>query len=100
MYHKLLTFINSTFYTHTYTHTVYLCDFCGSVNKQRIFLISDFRRVVDEICALLGYYAAQSTNSLATFRENLSVPSYFLSLEFWTDRFCRNVDKELPLCAA
>jgi len=28
-----------------------------------------------EICALLGYYAAYSGNSLLTFRDNLSVPS-------------------------
>jgi hypothetical protein len=27
-----------------------------------------------EICALLGYYAAQSGNSVPTFRDNLSVP--------------------------
>jgi hypothetical protein len=33
-----------------------------------------FRRDVDEICALLGYYAASSGNSVPTFRDNLSVP--------------------------
>jgi len=37
--------------------------------------ISGFRREVDENCALLGYYAASSGNSLPTFRDNLSVPS-------------------------
>ena len=36
-------------------------------------VISDFRREVDEIYALLGYYAAYSNNSLMTFRDNLSV---------------------------
>jgi hypothetical protein len=30
---------------------------------------------IDENCALLGYYAASSGNSLPTFRDNLSVPS-------------------------
>jgi len=30
---------------------------------------------VSKDCALLGYYAAISGNSLQTFRENLSVPS-------------------------
>jgi hypothetical protein len=30
---------------------------------------------VDEICALLGYYAALSASSVPTFRDNLSVPS-------------------------
>jgi len=31
-------------------------------------VISGFSREVDEICALLGYYAACSCNSLPTFR--------------------------------
>jgi hypothetical protein len=40
-----------------------------------VFLpISGFRREVDKNCALLGYYAT-SSNSLPTFRGNLSVPS-------------------------
>ena len=38
-------------------------------------LISGFRRDVDEICALLGYYATSSGNYLPTFRDNISVPS-------------------------
>jgi hypothetical protein len=38
-------------------------------------VISGFRREVDENCALLGYYVANSGNFLTTFRENLSVPS-------------------------
>jgi hypothetical protein len=38
-------------------------------------MISDFRHYVDEICALLGYYAALSGSSLPTFRDNLLVPS-------------------------
>jgi hypothetical protein len=37
--------------------------------------ISGFRRHVDEICALLGYYAALSSSSVPTFRDNLSVTS-------------------------
>jgi hypothetical protein len=37
-------------------------------------LISGFRRDVDEICALLGYYAASCGNCLPTFQDNLSVP--------------------------
>jgi hypothetical protein len=36
---------------------------------------SGFRRGVDQICALLRYYAAYRGNSLWTFRDNLSVPS-------------------------
>ena len=38
-------------------------------------MISGFRREVAENCALLGYYAVSSGNSLPTFRDNLSVPS-------------------------
>jgi hypothetical protein len=38
-------------------------------------VISSFRHDVEEICALLGYYAAYSGNFLSTFRDNLSVPS-------------------------
>jgi len=34
-----------------------------------------FRRDVDEICALLGYYAVCSGNSAQTFRDKLLVPS-------------------------
>ena len=40
-----------------------------------ITLISVFRRDVDDICALLGYYKASCGNSLPTFRGNVSVPS-------------------------
>jgi hypothetical protein len=36
---------------------------------------SGFRRAVDEICALLGNYAANSGNSLPTFRDNLMISS-------------------------
>jgi hypothetical protein len=38
-------------------------------------VISGFCRDVDEICALLGYYAASSGNPFPTFRDNLSVQS-------------------------
>ena len=38
------------------------------------FVVSDFRRDVDENCALLVYYAARIGNSLPTFRDNLSIP--------------------------
>ena len=34
-------------------------------------VISGFCRIVDEVCALLGYYAASSVNSLPTFRYKL-----------------------------
>jgi len=39
------------------------------------WVISGFRRDVDDTCVLLGYYAALSGNFLQTFWNNLSVPS-------------------------
>jgi len=38
-------------------------------------MISGFRPQVDEIFAVLGYYAAQSGNAITTFWESLSDPS-------------------------
>jgi hypothetical protein len=38
-------------------------------------MISSFRRDVDKIFVLLGYYAASCGNCLPTFRDNVSVPS-------------------------
>jgi hypothetical protein len=38
-------------------------------------VISGVQRGVDEMCALLGYYAASRGNSLPTFRDILSVSS-------------------------
>jgi hypothetical protein len=38
-------------------------------------VISGLQRDVDEICAVLGYYAALSGSSVPTFGDNLSVPS-------------------------
>ena len=35
---------------------------------------SGFRREIDEICTLLGCYAAYGGSSLSTFRDNLSFP--------------------------
>jgi hypothetical protein len=40
---------------------------------EQVFWKCDFHREVDENCALLGYYAASSDNSLPTFWNNLSV---------------------------
>jgi len=56
-------------------------DVFSSPNIIRVIMISGFRHEVEEICALLGCYAASSSDSLPTFRDNLSV-------------------KELPLYAA
>jgi len=62
--------------------------------------ISDLHREVDGNCALLGYYAAFGGISLATFWDNLPVPSSrakkfeFLTLEDGTGRLSRNVGKQ------
>ena len=68
----------------------------------RCHVESDFRRDVDEICALMGYYAASSGNRLPTFRDNLSLPSsrVFLIFEDGTDTLSRYVGKQLPHDAA
>ena len=58
-------------------------------------MISGFRRAVDEIFTLLGYYAGYIGNSLPTFRNNLSVPSSRAALEDGTDRLSRNISREL-----
>jgi hypothetical protein len=46
-----------------------------TTNHNTFCVISGFRREADEICALLGYYAASNGNPLPTFRDKLSVPS-------------------------
>ena len=38
-------------------------------------IINDLEKRREENCAVQGYYAASSGNSLLTFRDNLSVPS-------------------------
>jgi hypothetical protein len=55
--------------------------FCGQLDVYKVRLntkfLFDFRlpRYVNEICALLGYYAAESGNFLPKFRDNPSVLS-------------------------
>ena len=78
-------------------------------------MISGFRRDLDEICSLLGYYAASNVNPLPTFRDNISVPSSrvkkskkkgrkdFLksfTVEDGTDTLSRNVVKGLQFDTA
>ena len=55
--------------------------------------------LLDEICALLGYYAALSGSSVPSFRGSLTVKK-FLTIANGTDRLSRNVGTELPLNAA
>ena len=77
-------------------------------------MTAGFRREVDVISALLGYYTEYSVYSVPTFRDNLSVPSSkgqesqegkkriqdYLTLGDGTDKLSRNVCKQLPLYAA
>ena len=44
-------------------------------NKSNGCVISGFRRGVNGICALLGFYAMYGGSFLPTFRDNLSVQS-------------------------
>jgi hypothetical protein len=53
---------------------------------------------LDEICALLGYYAASSGSSVRTFRSNLSFPIF--KGRDGTLRLSRNVGTKQPLDAA
>jgi hypothetical protein len=72
-------------------------------------VILGFRRDVDEVCALVGYYTALSGNPLPTFRDNVSVPSsrvkkFFFILDFFiledgNDTLSRNFDKGLSFDA-
>jgi hypothetical protein len=87
---------------HGITHLKYEHNLCQLLRVLWERLISDYHRKVDEKCALLGHYAASSSISLATFRDNLSVLSsrFFLDLltrEDGNDGLSRNVGKALPL---
>jgi hypothetical protein len=59
-----------------------------------------FQRQLDEICALLEYYAAYDGNSLPKFRNNLSVPSSrikTLSAVVTIIRIRKFMHREIPL---
>jgi hypothetical protein len=59
-------------------------------------MISGFRLKTNEICALLGCYAAYGVNSLPTFRGDIGpIINCQESFEDGTKRLCRNVGKEL-----
>ena len=60
-------------------------------------LILGFRRDVDEVCALLGYYAA---SCVVYRRSGQSICLIFKGQEYGTDTLSRNVGKQLPHDAA
>jgi hypothetical protein len=49
--------------------------FCYNYTRRFTCVVSSFRRCVNEIFTLLGYYAAQTGSKLPTFRDDLSIPS-------------------------
>jgi hypothetical protein len=51
-----------------------------------LYVLSGFRRDVDDICALLGCYAASSDNPLPTFRDKVSRPIWMLIRELFLKR--------------
>jgi hypothetical protein len=70
--------------------------------KVILFVISGLSREVDETCALLGYYAASSGNSLPMFRttyRSYLQGTIIFTLENRTDRLSQNVGKKLSLLA-
>jgi hypothetical protein len=58
-------------------------DLSGNLTKHlALIVISGFRHKADEICTLVGYYAAYSSNSLPTFRDNLLFPFSMMKEHF------------------
>ena len=57
-----------------------MCSWSSASNSDIKTLISGFRRDVDGICGLLGYYTASCGNYLPTFRDNVSVPSSWVKI--------------------
>jgi len=60
-------------------------------------MISGFRQDVDEICVLLGHYAAYNGNSVLMLRSHLQGPriSGLRDVEVGTDRLSRNFSSVL-----
>jgi len=54
----------------------YVCRCERNNNSPESCVIAGLLRGVDENCALFGYYAGNSDNSLPTFRDNVSVPGW------------------------
>jgi len=51
-----------------------------------LLVIPGFRREIDEICSLLGYYVTHSGSSLPTFRDNLSFDPWSWDRHFFPKR--------------
>jgi len=68
------------------------------VLRRAALIIASFRHKGDEICDLLGCYAARGDNSLQNFWDTPLID--LLILEVGTDVLSRKVGKELPTYAA
>jgi hypothetical protein len=72
-------------------------------NKELNVAISGSCHEVHEICALLGFYAAYSANSLLMCQDELSIQSSRakkskkMTPEDGTNGFSQNISKKLPL---
>ena len=66
------------------------CHLDGWIYTKYLCLISGFCRDVDEICALLRYYAASSGKSAPTFRDNL--PNFGIRLAIRRCVISQNAD--------
>jgi hypothetical protein len=53
------------------------------VIKFHSYVITGYRRFVNAICAILGFYAAWNGSFLPTFRDNISVPSSRVKHSAW-----------------
>jgi len=72
-----------------YMPTTFIVFYC----KQKFTsMISDLQHDINEICTLLGFYAAQTGSSVSTFRD--------LTHEERHDRLSQYVGTKLPFCAA
>jgi hypothetical protein len=63
------------FYLRDISNSAAVFSSAGDVRNDFVFLISDFRRNVYDICALLGCYTVSCDKCSTTFRDNVSVPS-------------------------
>jgi hypothetical protein len=72
---------------------------CCTCLRRLCTLISGFRRDVDKICALLGYYAASCDNCLPTFRDNVSVPYSRVKSPIRKERKTTNYNADSGKCA-
>ena len=74
-------------YIYTHTHIYDISSLRVKIHryiiKFHLCVISGYRRSVDEICAIFGFYAAWNGSFLPTFRDNISVPTSSVKHSDW-----------------